>query len=218
MATVFLICAALGGTILVCQFVMTLLGLGGDGLHGDAGGGDLHDLAGDHAFDDHAGGDHAGDHPAGEHPAEHHHSSWLFGVLSFRTIVAAATFFGLTGMAAHSAGLSHSNVIILALAGGAAAMYAVYGLMRLLWSLKSEGTVRIQHALGRTAAVYLRIPGHNAGAGKVQLSLQNRTMEYPAVTHGDDLPTGAEVVVVEVINPGTLVVEPLPAPVSKVQS
>ena len=87
MATVFLICAAVGGTILACQLVMTVLGFAGDMADVDVpddidGGGDL-DLGGD--VD--AGGD-VGD-------AVHYDTSWLFGVLSFRTLVAAATFFNL---------------------------------------------------------------------------------------------------------------------------
>ena len=47
--TVFLVCAVLGGTIMVCQVVLTLVGLAGDSLHVDVGhdmghglGGDLH--------------------------------------------------------------------------------------------------------------------------------------------------------------------------------
>ena len=38
MATFFLICAVVGGTILICQFVLTLVGLGGqDQLLGGEG-------------------------------------------------------------------------------------------------------------------------------------------------------------------------------------
>ena len=45
--------------------------------------------------------------------------------------------------------------------------------------------------------------------GKVTLSLQNRTVEYQAMTSRQELPTGAKVVVVGVISPDT--VEVLPA-------
>ena len=51
MSTLFLICALVGGTVMVCQFVMTIAGLGGHGMElGDAGGHDVphdfgHDLA-----------------------------------------------------------------------------------------------------------------------------------------------------------------------------
>jgi len=94
------------------------------------------------------------------------------------------------------------------LAAGAGALYGMYWLMRGLYSLKAEGTVRIQRSLGLPATVYLRIPGHESGMGKIQINLQNRTMEYSAVTSGDAIPTGATVVVVGIVGPDTLSVQP----------
>lgn len=216
-----LVCATLGGTILVCQVFMMVLGLGG-GFHGDTGdggdfAGDVHDVAGGHLGGDvhgdtggHDGGtdghDHTGDH-AQEHGQETHHSSWLFAMISFRTLVAAMTFFGLAGLAASSAGASTPTVVGVALAAGWAAMYGVYRLMQLLGHLRAEGTVRVERALGQIGSVYLRIPGHRSGCGKIHLNLQNRTMEYSAVTDDDEIPTGATVEVVEVVDTCTLLVQ-----------
>ena len=78
--------------------------------------------------------------------------------LSFRTIVAALAFFGLAGLAAQSAEASTPMTLGIALAAGLAAMYAVYGMMQLMYSLRAEGTVHIQRAVGREGTVYLRIP------------------------------------------------------------
>ena len=47
--------------------------------------------------------------------AAHHGSTWLFGVLSFRTITAALAFFGLAGLAAQSAEASPPMVLLVAL-------------------------------------------------------------------------------------------------------
>jgi hypothetical protein len=80
MEPVFLICAGLGGTLLVCQFLLGLLGLG----HHDFGGQD-------HGFEH--------DHDQG-HDASDEHQSWFVGILTFRALVAALTFFGLGGMIA----------------------------------------------------------------------------------------------------------------------
>ena len=95
----------------------------------------------------------------------------------------------------------------MAVAAGAAAMFAVYGMMRGLQELRAEGTVRIHRALSQHGTVYLRVPGNQSGSGKIQLNLQNRTMEYLAVTSGPELPTGTRVVVVGVVNPTTLEVQ-----------
>ena len=221
MTTLFLLCAAIGGTILVCQAFLTLLGLGGDSLHLDVPqdvghdlGGDVgHDLGGDMAHD--TGGDvhadadaaHAG-HGDGGHADHPHGSTWTFGVISFRTVVAAMTFFGLAGMATQSSGATPMTTFLVAVGAGLVAMYAVYWLMRCLYTLKSEGTARIERALGLPATVYLTVPPQKSGNGKIHVNLQNRTMEYLAVTAGDSLPSGAKVVVVDIISHDTVEVRP----------
>jgi hypothetical protein len=77
--------------------------------------------------------------------------------------------------------------------------------MQSLAKLHSDGTVRIERALGAPATVYLTIPGQKSGAGKVQVKVQNRLVEYQAITsQQQELSTGANVVVVAVVNPGTV--------------
>lgn len=198
MTFVFLICAAIGGTILVCQFVMTLIGLGGEAMDIDVPdiGGDV-DIETDFDVDTDAIGH------------GHVDSSWLFGVLSFRTLIAALAFFGLAGLAAQSYGAPTPMVWIVAIGAGVLAMYAVYWLMKALQGLKAEGTARIQRAVGGHGTVYVSIPADRSGMGKIQINLQNRTMEYLAQTPGDKLPPGAKVVVVDVITSNTVEVEPI---------
>jgi hypothetical protein len=89
-------------------------------------------------------------------------------------------------------------------------MYAVYWMMQTLTRMRSEGTVRVERAIGQQGTVYLRVPGQRSGIGKIQINLQNRTMEYEAMTSGPELPTGARVVVVQLISPNTLEVEAVP--------
>lgn len=218
MYTLFLICAAFGGTFLVLQAIMTLIGLGGDALHTDWGGDTGHDVGG--AIHGEVGSDIGADagvpdaaaHDLHHHPAKtaiDHGSSKLFAILSLRGIVAAMAFFGIGGLIALAADQSDATALAIAAACGALALYAVYWVMQALASLQAEGTVRLSRAVGQPATVYLRIPGQRTGAGKIQINLQNRTMEYEAVTQGDAIPTGARVVVVGVVNPQTVEVRPL---------
>jgi hypothetical protein len=199
--TIYLVCAIVGGTLLVLQLLMGLLGLG---HHDDVGGDhDLHDASGDH---DAHGTDH--DHTHEQHGGA---GSWFLSVLTFRSIVAALTFFGLVGLTA-SRNLKHEAPISLALAvaAGLAALFLVAYLMRMLHRLKSDGTVHIERAVGRSGTVYLTIPGQKAGMGKVTLSLQNRLVEYQAVTPHPQLPTGAKIVVTAILGPDTVEVAPAP--------
>ena len=214
MTTIFLFCALVGGTILVCQFALTLMGLGGHDMV-DAGHGGLdlgHDAGPDMAHDfahDAAGHDTGAEDSETDDAAHQHSSTWLFGVISFRTLVAAATFFGLAGMAANAASLSWATQLLIALACGVGAMYLVHWLMSLMYRLSEDNTVRINRAVGREGMVYLPVPAGKTGPGKIQLRLQGRMMEYEAVTSAaSGLPTGARVVVVGVVGGNLLEVAP----------
>jgi len=196
MSTVFILCAVVGGTVLVCQFVLTLVGLGGDSfdLIDDMPDGDMADV---------------GDLEAGEH----HGSTFMFGIISFKTLIAASTFFGLSGMVAHTGGLAPFMQLLIATVCGGVALVVVHWLMRMLFNLGQSGTLQISNTLGKTATVYIPIPGANAGMGKVQIKVQDRLAEFAATTSaGDKLITGAKVVVVDVIDGSTLHVEPLNEP------
>jgi membrane protein implicated in regulation of membrane protease activity len=185
-------------------------------------GGDLSDIAGDGHFggdfhgDAHIGGDFHGDATmgdsmhggiAGDHDtplstasdAQHPDSSWLFGVISLRSLVAAAAFFGLAGLGTLNSGYAESTSLIVAILVGLCAMYGMYWLMRLISRLDSSGNERIDNAIGRQARVYIPIPAAGNGAGKVQLSMQNRIVEYQAVTSDSQpLKTGESVEVIGV--------------------
>jgi hypothetical protein len=199
--TVYMICAALGGTLIVCQFLATILGLGG---HHDVSGG--HDVAGG---DDMAGHD-AGGHDTGSHHDAAHHAdpNWFLGLLTFRTLTAASAFFGLAGLAAMRFELEPLARLASAVAAGALAFVLVGWVMQLLTRLNVDGTIRIDRAVGSIGTVYLSIPGTKAGVGKVHVNQLNRTVEYKAITAQEQLPTGAKIVVVSVVSADTVEVAP----------
>jgi membrane protein implicated in regulation of membrane protease activity len=205
MAWLFLICATIGGTILVCQFVLALVGFGADVDIAD-------DVPDDVPHDFHTGGSHGGHDPdpeLGDHGVGHgNFSTWLFGMLSFKTITAALAFFGFAGCAAESAGMSTMAQLVIATAAGMAALYGVHSIMQLLFKLSQDNTIRLHNAVGKEGTVYLTIPAHRKNTGKVQFKLQNRLVDYPALTdHDEPLPTGAKIRIVAVEGT-TLQVEP----------
>ncbi len=202
METVYMICAALGGTLIVCQFLATIFGLGG---HHDAGGG--HDAAGG---DDMAGHDTSG-HDDGSHDGHDHHDAgpnWFISKLTFRTLSAAFAFFGLAGLAALRFEMEPLARLAIAGAAGAAAFFLVAWVMQLMGKLNVDGTVRIERAVGSEGTVYLSIPGAKSGVGKVHVNQLNRTIEYKAITSQEQLPTGAKIVVVSVVSADTVEVAP----------
>jgi hypothetical protein len=189
MTQVYFICAVLGGSLLVLQLLLSLIGLGG---HGDLGGGhDIHVGHGDASVHHDVGGSHG--------------ISWILGLLTFRNLVGGLTFFGLIGLATQSSGWSRPASISAAVSAGVVAMVILSMVMSGITRMQDDGTIDIKRAVGQTGTVYLTIPGNKAGLGKVHMEFQNRLTEYEAVTfQRDSLSSGAKVVVVDIVAPDTL--------------
>lgn len=164
-------CAIVGGVLVGIQFALQLLGMGGD--HDvDADHGDLHGESGTEG-----------------------HGNLFFGILSFKALSAFAGVFGLVGLVVWDTRMSGAGRVAAAAGSGVASMFLVAWVMRGLARLQASGTVNVRNAVGATGTVYLRIPGHGGGRGKVTVEVQGRSMEFPAVTDGETLETGTAVTV-----------------------
>ena len=190
--TAYLLCAVIGGTILVVQTLLIVTGVGSDG-DVDTDPGDLHD--GD--FHD-------------VHDTAHSHGADSFlKIVSFKTLVAFVTFFGLGGLASAKGGTAEAPSILVALTAGVLALLSVAYLMGAISRLQSRGNVDLKNAVGKAAKVYLQVPGERSGAGKVMVAVQGRKVEARAITPGPAIPTGAEVRIVSVNEADTLEVLPI---------
>ena len=197
MLSVFGFCAVLGGTILVVQTVLSAVGFGFSGLDFDVDMGEV-DMSDVNLGDVNTGDVDAGDGIVG-------HGSWagfhVFKVLSFRTMVAGITFFGLTGWGTLNSTNSPFLAMAAAVMAGLTAVILVYFLYRAMYSLRNQGNVSSDKLVGATGSVYVRIPAQGKGAGKVLVSQQNRTMEYEAFSTGKELSTGTQITVIKVVSP-----------------
>lgn len=178
MLYVFVFCSVLGGTILVFQTLMSAIGIGDTDMDVD--------------FDVDGGSD--GD-------VGHHHTGFsAFKIISFRTMVAGITFFGLGGWGMLAATGNPLYAIIVAVLAGLTAVLVVYSIYRWMDSLRYKGNVSDEKLLGAVGSVYVRIPPQGKGAGKVLVTQQNRTMEYEAFSTGTELATGTQITVTKVIS------------------
>jgi hypothetical protein len=221
LATLFFYCALVGGTLLAFQFVLMLLGIGDDGGGADVGGVDHADFSGgDHSLAGDVHTDVAGAAPgdptwteAADADLGHPGAHWFYEMLSLRTLGAAVTFFGLAGRTAQARGMSDAPSLAIALLAGWGAMYGVYWLFRQVYKVQHSGNENIRLSVGLPATVYVPIPANRGGMGKVMFRLQDRTVEYQAVSDEEDrLATGEEVVVTSVINSDTVCVARVPQP------
>jgi membrane protein implicated in regulation of membrane protease activity len=212
--TAFLGCAVIGGTIFLFQFVLQLIGLGDSDMELAEDVPELElvgDLDVDVDMDADVGGEGGVDTADGDSTvhADGGSGSALLRMLSVRTVTAALMFFGLSGLASLEAGIASVVALMIAIIVGMVALVIVHMIMATLYRLGHDGTVDIQQAVGRCATVYLPVPGGRDGAGKVQVTMRNRIMEYEAVTSNPDkLATGTKVVVVDVLGPSLVEVEP----------
>jgi hypothetical protein len=213
--TFFTTAAVIGGAVLAFQFVMMLLGLGDH--HHDISG--LHHADAGSTFHD---GDFSGGHDAGMHHdagAGSHAANWFYEIISIRTVSAGLAVFGLMGRGMLAWHYSPAGSFIAASLAGFGAMYGVYWLYKQVFRLQNSGTENIRNAIGTPAVVYIPIAPKRASAGKVTFRLQNRLVEYLAMTDEDSrLATGEKVVVTAIVSPDTVLVERVPAPVEDLVS
>ena len=107
--------------------------------------------------------------------------------------------------------LSIRNTIVLsavAILVGCLFVAVFVFLFRQMMKLQSNGAFNINDAVGKVCDVYLRIPAQNQGLGKVQISFNGSVQELDARTAGEQIPSGAKVRVLRVIEKKVLEVEP----------
>ena len=178
---VYLICAVVGGTLLVLQTILMAVGGHHDG-----------DMSGHDGLDaTHADGSVG-------------HDAGLLKWLSLKAVVSSLTFFGLGGLAAQKAGFGPWTGLAISVACGGVAVFVVATLMAGMSRLQSKGNLDLRNAVGAVGKVYLRVPAGRGGAGKVTLEVQGRFVEVEAVTAGPEIPTGQPIRVVAVPAPDTL--------------
>jgi hypothetical protein len=217
MLSLFIFALALGGALLLLQLLLGLGGLSHDSPdaghfgHGGHGGHAGHvGHVGHASHGSHGGHSGHGAHGHGAHGQGAHGPAAGLDLLSVRTLAAGTAFFGGAGWAAMSEGAPVALALAVAVVAGLAALVGAPYQMRCRLRLEADGTPVIEGAVGLPGRIYLAVPGNRAGMGKVHLTLQNRTVEYQAVSH-DDLPTGADVIVVDVVGPDTVEVVPTPS-------
>ena len=119
-------------------------------------------------------------------------------LLSVRSIAAALAVFG-------AFGLWLDGFLPGWMAAGSAlvpAFLAALGtalVMRFLVRMETDGSLRLEEAVGATGRVYLTIPGAEQATGLVHIPVQGRSIELRAITREKEpLKTGASVLVISV--------------------
>jgi putative flippase GtrA len=177
----FLIVGGLGALIFFIQFILMLLGGNSDS-----------DISDSPDIDGHAEGVHAD-------------SDLGFKLLSIQSLSTFFMMFGLVGLAFNRGGNYNADISLgAAFAVGSIFMYIVAKMFAFFKTLQNSGTINLRNALKKEARVYLTIKPDEPG--QIEVDIQGHLNIYDAVSKESvEIPTGARVKVIEVIN-NTMVV------------
>lgn len=132
------------------------------------------------------------------------------GIFSVKPLTGFFLGFGWTGGLAMDAGLSWFPALACGAFAGGAIMAVIVAMFRFIISMKSDGTARIADCVGAVGTVYLTVQARRVSGGQVTVSFSGRQETYGALQTGDaPLAAGEKVRVIEVVDPRTVLVEPL---------
>lgn len=131
-------------------------------------------------------------------------------IFTVRGVTSMLCITGWVAVALLETSLPQGISIAIAILCGVATLIGMAYLMRAVYRLQSSGNIDVENCIGKIGEVYIPIPSSGNGAGKVNLTVQEKFSEFSAITTGgDQLKTGSFVRVVAVGPSGVLVVEPI---------
>jgi len=132
------------------------------------------------------------------------------GIFSVKPLTGFFLGFGWGGGLALDNGLGMIAATLVAVLSGGALMAIIVAMFRAIHGMRSDGTMRIDDALNATGTVYITLPPSKASGGQVVVSFRGRQETFAALTTADRaIPSGERVKVIQIIDPRTVLVEPL---------
>jgi hypothetical protein len=132
-----------------------------------------------------------------------------FQLLSFRNLINFLLGFGWGGISFSNIIENRSTLILLAVIIGLSFFVMFFFIMKELYKLQEDNTVKIDEAINHVGSVYITIPASKSGFGKIQISIKGSQREYQAVTSGEAIQSGIAIRVVEIMDGNICVVEKL---------
>jgi membrane-bound ClpP family serine protease len=86
-------------------------------------------------------------------------------------------------------------------------VWLFFFIIKQITKLAENNTFRLEETLHKTGTVYLSIPGHKEGVGKISISVKGSQKELSALSLSDRIETGAAVKVIGIEGGNLLIVE-----------
>jgi membrane protein implicated in regulation of membrane protease activity len=137
-----------------------------------------------------------------------HGGDTTFQLFSLRNLVNFLLGFGWGGISFYSTITNSSALIAVATIAGLVFLFMFFLVIRQIQKLAEDNSFQIEETINKTAEVYLNIPAHKSGKGKVLVSIKGSTRELDAMTENEKINSGAVVRVLRV-DSDILIVEPV---------
>jgi hypothetical protein len=132
------------------------------------------------------------------------------GLFSIKPLTGFFLGFGWAGGITMDMGYSLAVALVIGLAAGTVIMGIVVMMFRAIYSMKSDGTVQVQRAVGAVGTVYITIPPHKAAGGQVVVNFSGRQETFAALSGAEaPIASGEKVRVVSLVDGRTVLVEAL---------
>lgn len=107
------------------------------------------------------------------------------GLFSIRALIGFILGFGWGGYMSMRCAPSVLQAVLVGLGLGVVMFLLVAWMMKLIYGLKSDGTLKHETLVGLTGTVYVTIPPHGEPGGQVQIAHPNQLITMAAVQDGD---------------------------------
>ncbi len=132
------------------------------------------------------------------------------GYLSLRSLTAFFFAFGWTGVLMKQGDNSTAVSVIVAVVVGLAVFFLVALIWRRFARMNESGSLDYRSAIGVNGTIYIPVAANRSEPGKVEVMVQGRMRVIDAyTTSGEDLPAKTRVKVTDLVDPTTVLVEPL---------
>ena len=132
------------------------------------------------------------------------------GIFSVKPLTGFFLGFGWAGGIALDSGLSLGAAIGIAILAGGSLMAIILLMFRTIYSMRSDGTMRINDALGAIGTIYITVPPRKSAGGQVIVNFKGRQETLAALSAAEQpIPSGDKVKVVSIIDGRTVLVESL---------
>ena len=132
------------------------------------------------------------------------------GIFSLKALVGFFLGFGWVGGLAIDAGLKLLAALALAVVAGGMFMAGIIVMIRLIHSMRSDGTMKIERAVGAVGTVYITVPAQRASGGQVTVNFSGRQETFHALSSAaTPIPSGEKIKVTAIVDGRTVQVEPL---------